>query len=109
MVDQERPDTSHASEVLELNSGGGRLLLVKIDPEPLQISRAEAKDPYSLTPAEREVANAALAGLSDQEIAAKRNSSPRTVAAHLRSVFKKIGVSSRTELAARIFGEKRSP
>jgi DNA-binding CsgD family transcriptional regulator len=54
----------------------------------------------NLTPAERQVALAALAGLSTADIARMRGSSPRTVANQLATLFRKLGVSSRAELAA---------
>ena len=55
--------------------------------------------PGGLTEAEREVALAALAGMSNAEIARLRASSPRTVANQLASVCQKLGVRSRAELA----------
>jgi DNA-binding CsgD family transcriptional regulator len=53
-----------------------------------------------LTAREREVALLAARGLSDQEIADRLFVSVRTVHAHLRSAYAKLGVSSRKELAA---------
>ncbi|MDZ7793516.1 MAG: helix-turn-helix transcriptional regulator [Spirochaetia bacterium] len=53
-----------------------------------------------LTPAELSVAGAAVSGLSDREIAKQRGSAARTVAVQLRSIYGKLGISSRTELAA---------
>ena len=46
----------------------------------------------------------ARTGLSNKEVAARCWVSPRTVAFHLRNVFAKAGVSSRTELARRDLG-----
>ena len=54
-----------------------------------------------LTPAERQVALAVLAGYSNAEIARTRGSSPRTVANQIASIFRKLGVRSRGELAAK--------
>jgi DNA-binding NarL/FixJ family response regulator len=53
-----------------------------------------------LTGAEREVARLIAAGLSNAEIAARRTSSPRTVANQAASVFRKLGVRSRLGLYA---------
>jgi len=53
-----------------------------------------------LTPAERAVAREVLEGHSNAEIARRRNSSPRTVVNQLAAVYRKLGVSSRAELAA---------
>jgi DNA-binding CsgD family transcriptional regulator len=54
-----------------------------------------------LTSAEREVALLALAGKSNNEIAEARHCSVRTVANQLQSVFRKLGIRSRAELAAK--------
>ncbi len=61
----------------------------------------EEKDAASeLTVAEREVALLALEGKSNAEIARARTCSVRTVANQLQSVFRKLGIRSRAELAA---------
>ncbi|MFF4554366.1 LuxR C-terminal-related transcriptional regulator [Streptomyces sp. NPDC001422] len=52
----------------------------------------------ALTPREEEVAALAATGLSNKQIAARLLVSPRTVAAHLRHIFPKLGVSSRAAL-----------
>jgi DNA-binding CsgD family transcriptional regulator len=53
-----------------------------------------------LTPAEIEVVRLVLAGHSNQAIAALRRRSSRTVAKQLASAYSKVGVGSRSELAA---------
>ncbi len=55
-----------------------------------------------LTRAEREVAADVIAGLSNVAIARRRRRSPRTVANQLASIYRKLGVGSRAELAARL-------
>jgi DNA-binding CsgD family transcriptional regulator len=55
----------------------------------------------SLTPTEREVVALTARGLSNAAIGHELLISPGTVRTHLRSVFSKLGVTSRTELAAR--------
>ena len=54
----------------------------------------------SLTETERRVVACLAEGLTNGEIGQRLYISKTTVASHLRSVFRKIGVSSRTELAA---------
>jgi DNA-binding CsgD family transcriptional regulator len=58
-------------------------------------------DRDDLTPAERHVTLAVIAGHSNADIARMRGSSPRTVANQLAAIFRKLGVRSRSELAAR--------
>ena len=53
-----------------------------------------------LTPREREAAELAARGLTDREIAEALYLSIRTVHAHLRSAYAKLGVAGRGELAA---------
>jgi DNA-binding NarL/FixJ family response regulator len=55
-----------------------------------------------LTPQERRVAEAVAGGASDRQVAAEMFLSPRTVAYHLSSVYRKLGISSRAALAARL-------
>jgi DNA-binding CsgD family transcriptional regulator len=60
---------------------------------------------YSLTAREREVVGAIARGGSTAEIAAELYLSPHTVRDHVKTVFEKVGVSSRGELVARLFAE----
>ena len=53
----------------------------------------------ALTPQELQVARLVAEGLPNREVAARLFVSPRTVEFHLRNVFGKTGVTSRTELA----------
>jgi DNA-binding CsgD family transcriptional regulator len=54
----------------------------------------------SLTPTELKVAAAVADGLSNPQIAARMFITRRTVTAHLTSIFRKLGLSGRAELAA---------
>lgn len=54
----------------------------------------------ALTAAEREVVLEAAQGLSNLEIAKRRNRSARTIANQLASAFRKLGIRSRRELVA---------
>src|SRR5262245_53383763 len=80
------------ASVVELGSGSYVLL---------SFPRGAAGLPPDLTEAERRVALALLAGCSNAEIARMRGSSPRTIANQVASIFRKLGVRSRAELAAR--------
>ncbi|MFP5282624.1 MAG: helix-turn-helix transcriptional regulator, partial [Actinomycetes bacterium] len=60
---------------------------------------AAALPPGPLTHRETEVARLAGAGMSDREIADELVLSIRTVQSHLASVYRKLGIGSRTELS----------
>jgi DNA-binding CsgD family transcriptional regulator len=61
----------------------------------------------SLTEGERHVVLLALDGLDNAEIARVRGTAARTVANLLARAFRKLGVRSRSELAALLFAPKK--
>jgi DNA-binding CsgD family transcriptional regulator len=65
-----------------------------------RISGRTATD--GLTPAERRVAKLVAEGRTNREVAAALFLGERTVASHLTRVYAKLGVRSRTELAAKV-------
>ncbi|WP_414635925.1 helix-turn-helix domain-containing protein [Amycolatopsis sp.] len=58
-------------------------------------------DPGELSNREREIVALAAAGLSDSDISATLQISPRTVAAHMRNLRRKLGARNRTHAVAR--------
>jgi DNA-binding CsgD family transcriptional regulator len=70
----------------ELRAAGGEVP----DPRPVVLS--------TLTPQERRIALAVSDGLTNREVAARLFVSSRTVDHHLRRIFQKLGIRSRTEL-----------
>lgn len=63
---------------------------------------------YSLTTRERDVLAAIARGESTAEIATQLFLSPHTVRDYVKTVFEKVGVSSRNELVAKLFSEHYS-
>ncbi len=59
-----------------------------------------SRDDVTLTPQEEAVSNLVARGLSNREVAAELYVSPKTVQYHLTRVYAKLGVRSRSELAA---------
>lgn len=55
-----------------------------------------------LTPAEQEVLALVLDGFDNASIAEARKTTTRTVANQVASIFRKVGVASRSELAAKL-------
>jgi DNA-binding CsgD family transcriptional regulator len=62
---------------------------------------AVARGSDALTARERDVCDLVAAGATNREVAAALFLSPRTVEHHLRIAYRKLGVRSRSELAAR--------
>ncbi|MFN8149777.1 MAG: helix-turn-helix transcriptional regulator [Solirubrobacterales bacterium] len=75
----------------------------------VRVPRPARGDDGALSPREREIATLVAAGRRNAEIAEALFLSPRTVEGHLNRTFRKLGVSSRTELAARISGDDGEP
>ncbi len=71
------------------------------------LPRRGTRSPDELSPRELQVAAAVAQGLTNRETAARLFLSEKTVERHLGSVYRKLGVRSRSELARR-FAEGRS-
>jgi DNA-binding CsgD family transcriptional regulator len=112
------PDPQRLLLKLERSNGhpAYRMLVMKLDPGTCQGSRAchlmSVFEPhaaraverevlvrlYNLTSAEAEIAEQLVSGLHVNDVAAALGSSPRTVRAHLRSIFRKCEVESQAQL-----------
>lgn len=108
-----------ARELIEIGAAGGLLLGFVLGAVALKRSRERQKlaeaglrrasaafmdlieehfTEWGLTPAERDVALFAIKGLSIQEIATARATSDGTVKAQTNAIYRKAGVSGRTQL-----------
>ena len=70
---------------------------------------ARRRDPSTideLTPQELQIARFVAQGMANKEVAAQLFLSPRTIDFHLRNVFSKLGIKSRTQLARMPLGEE---
>ncbi|MBA2461073.1 MAG: helix-turn-helix transcriptional regulator, partial [Actinobacteria bacterium] len=65
------------------------------------------RSPDELTATERRVAELAATGLTNREVAQRAFMSPKTVQANLTRIYRKLGISSRAELGARMADERR--
>ena len=74
------------------------LMLLGHTYQVVSVPRPEAKLAGVLTPAQYEVIRLLMEGKSHEAIARARNRSTRTIANQLGAVFRKLGVSGRTEL-----------
>lgn len=78
-----------------------------VDPEIVDRTNAakeRASSVVSLTPRERELVELVRQGLRNRDIAARLGVTEGTVKVYLHSIFDKLGVASRTELAIRASG-----
>jgi DNA-binding NarL/FixJ family response regulator len=73
----------------------------------LQPAPDRPDDLLGLTTQERAVVNFVAHGLTNREVAAELYVSPKTIEYHLGRVFAKLGVTSRTQLAARFAGTEQ--
>jgi DNA-binding NarL/FixJ family response regulator len=95
----------HLRRALELAQRAGATLLAEQAHEELIATgarprRVELSGAAALTPSERRTAAMAAEGMSNREIAQALFVTLRTVEMHLSNAFRKLGVSSRTQLAA---------
>jgi DNA-binding CsgD family transcriptional regulator len=97
--------TLHASQP---TVGDGRIAIV-IEPASGPRSATLRLEINGVTAREREVATLLASGLSNSDIATTLVLSPHTVQDHIKSLFEKLGVTSRQELVARVFLDEYLP
>ena len=64
------------------------------------------REAQALTQREKEVADLVAQGLKNRAIGHKLGIAERTVKNHLQSIFDKLGVANRLELALRVIGNR---
>ena len=68
----------------------------------LQRVGTPARSATALTATERKIAELAATGLTNRQVAERSFLSPKTVEANLVRVYRKLGITSRAELGARM-------
>jgi DNA-binding CsgD family transcriptional regulator len=92
--------TSGTGRWVELDAG--RVVVFEVAAFEGLEGNLDAGVQVALSPAERAIAGHILEGLTNARIAEKRSTSVRTIANQVASLFRKLGVMSRTELVAKI-------
>lgn len=95
----------HASALAERDKPAGSNVAIVIEAAKSAEVAPIIIEAYSLTGRERDVLAAIARGGTTAEIAAELFLSPHTVRDYVKTVFEKVGVSSRNELVAKLFGE----
>ena len=75
----------------------------RVSPDQLRLETRHLE----LTPQELQIAHLVADGLTNRQVAAQLFLSPRTIDFHLGNLFRKLGISSRTELARLDLGASR--
>ena len=70
------------------------------------VPKRSAETVTELTPQEAQIARLVSKGYSNRDVAAQLFLSPSTVDYHLRKVFRKVGVASRTQLACTMAADR---
>jgi DNA-binding NarL/FixJ family response regulator len=94
-----RESLQRAAEIFE--ALGAHRWLEKARSEQRRIGGRNASD-AELSETERHIVELVVSGLRNREVATELSLSPNTVAWNLSKVYRKLGVTSRTELAARM-------
>jgi len=79
-----------------------------IETDPPAVARPGPASPAALTPRERQVAELVTQGLSNKQVAARLVVSQRTAEGHVENILRKLGLTSRTQLAAWVSRQERT-
>jgi two-component system nitrate/nitrite response regulator NarP len=92
-------DPAFLLDCLQAVREGGRWIDADLELRAIEVGRRESA--ATLTPRERKLVALVAQGLRNREIAAELGITEGTVKVYLHSIFDKLGVASRTELAIR--------
>ncbi|HMQ35322.1 MAG TPA: response regulator transcription factor [Chloroflexaceae bacterium] len=97
--------------VQALRSAAGGLLTLAPEVAALALGRGDQPecDLDQLSEREQTVLSLLLHGMANDAIAARLRVSRATVKFHLRNIYSKLGVRSRTEALAVVYGQRRAP
>jgi DNA-binding CsgD family transcriptional regulator len=98
----------HASTLRDANGQPGQTAVV-IEPAPASEIAPLLSAAYGLTPRELDITGLVARGASTAAIAATLQLSAHTVRDYIKTIFEKVGVSSRGELVAKLFAEHAAP
>lgn len=103
------PPEKIAESVREVVSGGSPMsaAIARLVVESFRQSEAQAPELARLTKTEREILDDLEAGFAYKEIAARRFVDMSTVQSHIRHIYEKLEVHSRTEAINKAFGRKK--
>jgi DNA-binding CsgD family transcriptional regulator len=89
--------------------GGGAAVAAVVErPRPIELAPLIMRA-FAFTPRERQVTEALLQGASRTQLARRLQLSEHTVGDHLRTLYRKAGVTGRGELAALLYGRHYEP
>jgi DNA-binding CsgD family transcriptional regulator len=91
-----------------LRDGSLNLAGVELDGFHFMLMKVPAAELEPLTHRQREIAISVAAGLSNKEVSRRLEIKPTTVAAHLRAIYRKLSVDSRSGLLLRLFAAQDS-
>jgi DNA-binding CsgD family transcriptional regulator len=95
----------HASCLSAGRAADSGMVAVVVEPAKSGEIAPVIVEAYALSPRERDVVRGLARGMSTAEIAGELYLSAHTVRDYVKSVFEKVGVSSRGELVAKLFAE----
>lgn len=102
-------DAFDLAQALRSAAGGFLTLAAEVSALALEEARAPESGPDELSEREHAVLDLLLHGLSNRAIAARLNLSCATIKFHLRNIYDKLGVHTRSEAMALFYRQRQEP